>query len=73
MISRKIMKTISPLGKIAESRHVALPEIPAEWKRNTRPRADKIEAMLLEMGFQPLTPELRAKLVAAGHYGMPQD
>jgi hypothetical protein len=29
--------------------------------------------MLLKMGFKPLSPEIRSQLIAAGHYGMPQD
>jgi hypothetical protein len=29
--------------------------------------------MLLDMGFRPLTDEMRNRLIAAGHYGMPTE
>jgi hypothetical protein len=73
MISKKIMKTTSPLGKTIKKHIVPLPEIPLEWKRETRPQEEKIEKMLLQMGFTPMTPEMRSLLIAAGHYGMPSE
>ena len=42
-----IMKTTSPLGKTIKKHIVPLPEIPLEWKRETRLREEKIEKMLL--------------------------
>jgi hypothetical protein len=50
-----------------------LPEIPLEQRRETRPFEKNVEKMLLDMGFKPLTEEMRNRLIAAGHYGMPQD
>jgi hypothetical protein len=67
------MKTTSPTGKLTNKHSVPLPAIPEEWKRETRPQAEKVEEMLLKMGFKPLSPEIRSQLIAAGHYGMPQD
>jgi hypothetical protein len=32
-----------------------------------------MKQMLLDMGFKPLTEEMRNRLIAAGHYGMPQE
>ena len=61
------------LGKTNKPQFVKLPEIPVEWKRETRPREEKVEEMLLKMGFQPLSEGLRNQLIAAGHYGMPQE
>ena len=61
------------LGKINKHQFVKLPEIPEEWKRETRPQEEKVEQMLLKMGFKPLSEDLRNQLIAAGHYGMPQD
>jgi len=61
------------LGKTNKPQFVKLPEIPAEWKRETRPQEEKVEQMLLNMGFTPLSEDLRNQLIAAGHYGMPQD
>jgi hypothetical protein len=61
------------LGKTNKPQFVKLPEIPAEWKRETRPQEEKVEEMLLKMGFTPLSEGLRNQLIAAGHYGMPQD
>jgi hypothetical protein len=61
------------LGKINKPQFVKLPEIPEEWKRETRPQEEKVEQMLLKMGFKPLSEDLRNQLIAAGHYGMPQD
>lgn len=52
---------------------VKLPKIPVQWKRETRPQEEKVEQMLLKMGFKPLSEDLRNELIAAGHYGMPQD
>jgi len=61
------------LGKTNKPQFVKLPEIPEEWKRETRPQEEKVEEMLLNMGFTPLSEGLRNQLIAAGHYGMPQD
>ena len=60
-------------GKTNKPQFVKLPEIPSEWKRETRPQEEKVEEMLLNMGFTPLSEGLRNQLIAAGHYGMPQD
>jgi hypothetical protein len=73
MISKTIMTTTSLLGKTIKKHIVPLPEIPLEWKRETRPQEEKIEQMLLQMGFTPMTPEMRSLLIAAGHYGMPAE
>ncbi len=67
------MKTISPIGKPCNFPIVPLPEIPLEQRRETRPIEKNVEKMLLDMGFKPLTEEMRNRLIAAGHYGMPQD
>ena len=61
------------LGKTNKPQFVKLPEIPEDWKRETRPQEEKVEQMLLKMGFKPLSEDLRNQLIAAGHYGMPQD
>jgi hypothetical protein len=42
-------------------------------RRETRPLEKNVEKMLLDMGFQPLTEEMRNRLIAAGHYGMPKE
>ena len=73
MISKKTMLNTLTLGKINKPQFVKLPEIPEEWKRETRPQEEKVEEMLLNMGFTPLSEGLRNQLIAAGHYGMPQD
>jgi hypothetical protein len=31
-----------------------------------------MQQMLLDMGFQPITEEMRNRLIAAGHYGIPK-
>ena len=67
------MPTTLTLGKTNKPQFVKLPEIPVEWKRETRPREEKVEEMLLKMGFKPLSEGLRNQLIAAGHYGMPQE
>ncbi len=67
------MLITSTLGKTNKPRFVKLPEIPQEWKRETRSQEEKVEQMLLKMGFTPLSEGLRNQLIAAGHYGMPQD
>jgi hypothetical protein len=73
MILKKTMLNTLTLGKTNKPQFVKLPEIPEEWKRETRPREEKVEEMLLKMGFKPLSEDLRTQLIAAGHYGMPQD
>jgi hypothetical protein len=73
MILKKTMLNTLTLGKTNKPQFVKLPEIPAEWKRETRPQEEKVEEMLLKMGFTPLSEGLRNQLIAAGHYGMPQD
>jgi hypothetical protein len=73
MILKKTMLNTLTLGKINKPQFVKLPEIPEEWKRETRPQEEKVEQMLLKMGFKPLSEDLRNQLIAAGHYGMPQD
>lgn len=60
-------------GKTFNKHIVPLPEIPLEWKRETHPQEEKIEKMLLKMGFTPMTPEMRSLLIAGGHYGMPSE
>jgi hypothetical protein len=44
-----------------------------ELRRETRPLEKNVEKMLLDMGFRPLTDEMRNRLIAAGHYGMPTE
>ena len=61
------------LGKTNKPQFVKLPEIPVEWKRETHPQEEKVEQMLLKMGFKPLSDDLRSHLIVAGYYGMPQD
>jgi hypothetical protein len=73
MILKKTMPTTLILGKTNKPQFVKLPEIPVEWKRETRPQEEKVEQMLLKMGFTPLSEVLRNQLIAAGHYGMPQE
>jgi len=73
MILEKTMLNTLTLGKTNKPQFVKLPEIPEEWKRETRPQEEKVEEMLLNMGFTPLSEGLRNQLIAAGHYGMPQD
>ena len=59
MILRKTMLITSTLGKTSKPQFVKLPEIPAEWKRETRPQEEKVEEMLLNMGFTPFSEGLR--------------
>jgi hypothetical protein len=73
MILKKTMPTTLTLGKTNKPQFVKLPEIPVEWKREARPQEEKVEQMLLKMGFKPLSEDLRNQLVAAGHHGMPQE
>ena len=73
MILKKTMPTTLTLGKTNKPQFVKLPEIPVEWKRETRPQEEKVEQMLLKMGFKPLSEDLRNQLVAAGHHGMSQE
>ena len=73
MILKKTMPTALTLGKPNKPQFVKLPEIPVEWKRETRPQDEKVEQMLLKMGFKPLSEDLRNQLIAAGHHGMPQE
>ena len=61
------------LGKTNKPQFVKLPEISVDWKREPRLQEEKLEQMLLKMGFKPLSEDLRNQLIAAGHYGMPQD
>ena len=61
------------LEKTNKPQFVKLPEIPEDWKREPRLQEEKLEQMLLKMGFKPLSEDLRNQLIAAGHYGMPQD
>jgi hypothetical protein len=67
------MPTALTLGKTSNPQFVKLPEIPVEWKQETRPQEEKVEQMLLKMGFKPLSEDLRNQLIAAGHHGMPQE
>lgn len=71
--SRKIMKTTLQLGKDTEPQIVSLPEAPMIKRRETRPLESDIEKMLVRFGFQPMTSDLKEKLIAAGHFGMPQE
>lgn len=73
MTLRKIMKTTLQLGKYSESLLVALPEARHIKRRETRPLESDIEKMLLRSGFQPMSDDLKEKLIKAGHYGMPQE
>lgn len=52
---------------------VPLPEISLELRRETRSLEKNVEKMLLDMGFQPLTEDMRNRLIAARHYGMPKE
>jgi uncharacterized protein YneF (UPF0154 family) len=61
------------LEKTNKPQFVKLPEIPEDWKREPRLQEEKLEQILLKMGFKPLSEDLRNQLIAAGHYGMPQD
>jgi hypothetical protein len=61
------------LGNPINLNFFKFPKIPVDWKRETRPQEEKVEEMLLNMGFTPLSEDLRNQLIAAGHYGMPQD
>jgi hypothetical protein len=67
------MKATSPTGKPIDTPVLPLPEIPQDFRRETRPLEKNVEKMLLDMGFQPLSEEMRNRLIAAGHYGMPQE
>ena len=67
------MPTALTLGKTINPQFVKLPEIPEDWKREPRLQEEKLEQILLKMGFKPLSEDLRNQLIAAGHYGMPQD
>ena len=67
------MKAISPIGKPGSNPIVPLPQVPLELRRETRPLEKNVEKMLLDMGFRPLTDEMRNRLIAAGHYGMPTE
>jgi hypothetical protein len=73
MILKKTMLNTLTLGKTNKPQFVKLPEIPVELRREARPAEEKVEEMLLKMGFKPLSEGLRNQLIAAGHYGMPQD
>lgn len=67
------MPTALTLEKTNKPQFVKLPEIPEDWKREPRLQEEKLEQMLLKMGFKPLSEDLRNQLIGAGHYGMPQD
>ena len=67
------MPTALTLGKTKKPQFFKLPEIPEDWKREPRLQEEKLEQILLKMGFKPLSEDLRNQLIAAGHYGMPQD
>jgi len=67
------MKTTLQPGKNSESLIVALPEARHIKRRETRPLESEIEKMLLRSGFQPMSDDLKEKLIKAGHYGMPQE
>ena len=67
------MPTALTLGKTNKPQFVKLPEISVDWKREPRLQEEKLEQMLLKMGFKPLSEDLRNQLIAAGHYGMAQD
>lgn len=73
MILKKTMPTALTHGKTNKPQFVKLPEIPVEWKRETRPQEEKVEQMSLKMGFKPLSEDLRNQLIAAEHHGMPQE
>ena len=49
MILKKTMLNTLTLGKTNKPQFVKLPEIPVEWKRETRPQEEKVEQMLLKM------------------------
>ena len=67
------MPTALTLEKTNKPQFVKLPEIPEDWKREPHLQEEKLEQILLKMGFKPLSEDLRNQLIAAGHYGMPQD
>ncbi len=67
------MPTALTLEKTNKPQFVKLPEIPEDWKREPRLQEEKLEQILLKMGFKPLSEDLRNQLIAAGHYGMPQE
>jgi hypothetical protein len=67
------MKTTLQPGKNSESLLVSLPEASHIKRRETRPLESDIEKMLLRSGFQPMSADLKEKLMKAGHYGMPQE
>jgi hypothetical protein len=67
------MKTTLQPGKNSESLLVSLPEARHIKRRETRPLESDIEKMLLSSGFQPMSTDLKEKLMKAGHYGMPQE
>lgn len=73
MTSRRIMETTLQPGKNSESLLVALPEARHIKRRETRPLESEVEKMLLRSGFQPMSDDLKEKLIKAGHYGMPQE
>ncbi len=73
MTLRRIMKTTLQSGKNSESLLVPVPEACHVKRREMRPLESDIEKMLLRSGFQPMSAELKEKLVKAGHYGMPQE
>jgi hypothetical protein len=50
-----------------------MPEARHIKRRETRPLKSGIEKMLLRSGLQPMSAELKEKLVQAGHYGMPEE
>jgi len=67
------MKAISPSGKPIDTHIVPLQKIPKNFHRETRPLATNVEKMPLDMGLQPISEVMPNRLIAAGHYGMPQE
>jgi hypothetical protein len=67
------MKTPFQSGDITEQQFVSLPEATKIKRWETRPLESDIEKMLLRSGFQPMSADLKEKLMKAGHYGMPKE
>jgi hypothetical protein len=50
-----------------------LPEITLELRRETLLLERNVEKMLLDMRVRPRTEEMRTRMIAEGHYGMPKE
>jgi hypothetical protein len=50
-----------------------LPEITLELRRETLLLERNVEKMLLDIRFRPRTEEMRTRMIAEGHYGMPKE